>query len=269
MMLEKLLREEDNTLILNKLNIHDELKETVISKHLANRAHNQMLRDSLIRDTKQSFKKKGTNDLTGDSLNTTSTAYRGNARAQNSPLSGYNDSNSEAAVRRVLNLDIGAGADTKFNIISDSPINGPGIASKHIGLKTRSSMQTPIKKTTFNIKKSKIRQSRSIDCNNTYDEVSNMDTTNHLQTEIEEEIVSARLTVNKKSMEMEKKGKASPFTCKYKKSALKSIINLSSSGTRNTISTTMTMTASTSMTTSNSKTRKIAAINNLTSRLKK
>jgi hypothetical protein len=252
MMLEKLLREEDNTLILNKINIHDELKEVMIGKHLDHKTHSQMLRESLVKDRKISMRR---NDITGDSLNTTSTAYK---KMKSSPLSsfiGANDSNGDSGIKRELHIDIGIGGDAKFNIISDSPIHYP--VSKQSG----KTFKTPMKKTNLGINKGMTRKCKSIEYNRTYDDATNMDTTNFIHTEIEEEIVT-RLSVKKKS-EIDKKPKPSPLTCKYKKNSVKSI-HESKDKTVNTISTTMTLT-----TTSNSKSRKIAAISSLTSHLKK
>jgi hypothetical protein len=277
MMLEKLLREEDNTLILNKLNIHDELKNYFISKNLDIKTKNNYLRELKLKDptsVKAAYKK---NDITGDSINSLSTGCKG--KFHNSPLSSYynsmiNDSNGENAIKRIINMNLDFQPD-KCSIISDSPIHNPCHSRNS---KTQTFVvQTPIKKKLAFGRASIKRQSKSIDHGDPYEDC-NLDTNgNYVQTEFEEkEPLTARLSVNRKFEDTAKKSNKPSPACKYKKSALKSILNISNNNKdkttdRITISSTTVTTAvgTTNGTTSNSKNKKITAINSLTSRLKK
>jgi hypothetical protein len=199
MMLEKLLKEEDSGLILKRLSIHDELKEKFISKQLELKT--QSLGSKYIEQVMKTQKK-------GDSLNSLSTRVK----IQTSPLSSFNitnDSTGDMAIKRVLNLDhINLGVE-KF-IVSDSPINNP---TPKFVCKTQRTNHTPVKTQKANTLSNYKRLAKSIDYKDHFDE-GNM--TNYIRTEIEQEIVNTRLSVNKKS---ENPFKKSPFSS-YKKSVI-------------------------------------------------
>jgi hypothetical protein len=231
-MIEQLLREEDNSLIINKLKIHEELKNFFIERSLS-RARNELEELSKVENKSTIRSRTGTVRVSNrpDLLNTSKALINSSTISSinkippnrtlisnNSPSQSshnismmMNDSHGDLIGKKGINLDFNT---EKYNIISNSPIHTP-IVNKKAG---------KIKIDSIN------KHSRSIEYE---DKVYNRND-HYLQTEFEETLSDRKNYIDKKNnnLLMSEKGNKktayiSPIISKKTKSNLKSIANVS------------------------------------------
>jgi hypothetical protein len=138
-LIEKLLREEDNSLILNKLHIHEELKNFFIDKQICGMA--KIVKSNKRRMSISSIQNNKANKV---SYSIFSSINKHTKISPNSSLilTDFNDLNKQPN----LNFDLN---DDKYNLISNSPISTPTIRKVNIntsGNKISAKISYPVKR---------------------------------------------------------------------------------------------------------------------------
>jgi hypothetical protein len=216
-MIEHLLREEDNSLILNKIKIHEELKNNFIDKTLTKFKTHEFLKikNNCMTNSRATAKpdflntsKVLINSSTISSIN--KIPHRNNSPTQSSHnISMMNDSNIDIIGKKAINnLDFNT---EKYNIISSSPIHTPIIKQKMSKIKIDQTY----------------KYSRSIEYENKKAKE------DYLQTEHEEYLSDMKYSIDKKNNSLlmsektfKKSTYISPIVTKKTKGNLKSIANV-------------------------------------------
>ena len=232
-MMEQLLREEDNSLIINKLKIHEELKNFFIDRSLS-RARNELEEFSKVENKSIMRSRTGTCRVSArpDLLNTSKALINSSTissinrippnrtlMSNNSPSQSshnismmMNDSHGDLIGKKGINVNLDFNTE-KYNIISNSPIHTP-IVNKKV---------SKIKIDSIN------KHSRSIE----YEDKIYNKNDHYLQTEFEETLSDRKNYIDKKNNNLLMSEKAnkktayiSPIIAKKTKGNLKSIANV-------------------------------------------